>query len=379
MRKAATSFVLALCVSLGLALAVTARARAAAAPADSCAPCREAARSQPRYLFAVSAAGREMLMQAVRRTNMVFTLATARACAWDSLATPPGYHMATTSADTLALWRAALERLAAGGGVSGDSAGALGMSLLGAIDRAAAHPVRVRTEVTGRLVHEKGRVWLRGCGAPLEVTGAGADSLASAEGAPVWLQGECQAGERIEFRGAHALARPRIDLFVMSHCPFARRLESNLAEQLAKRGAAGTPVIAVHFLLFWDPDRTPETRAASLHGDAERVEDGVQMLLRDSQPQHLWPYLRLRAQSDEDWEVLAQRAGVPWQAIESMRRRLERDLDDMLVAEHQQVLRDFPRVAGSPTVYWQGVEVAGIERVPGLLAPAESSKEKCQN
>jgi hypothetical protein len=330
-------------------------------------------------MFAVSPAGREMLMQAARRTNMVFTLATARACAWDSLATPPGYHVATTSADTLALWRAALEKLAAGGGASGDSAGALGMSLLAGIDRAEAHPVRMRTEVTGRLVREKGRLWLRSCGAPLEVTGAGADSLASTEGAPVWLQGECRSSESIEFRGGHTLAQPRIDLFVMGHCPFARRLEGHLAEQLAKRGAAGTPVIAVHFLLFWDPDRAPETRAASLHGDAERVEDGVQMLLRDSQPQHFWPYLRLRAKSDEDWEVLAQRAGVPWQAIEGMRRRLARDLDGMLMAEHRRVLSDFPKVAGSPTVYWRGVEVDGIERVPGFTAQPSTSKEKCQN
>jgi hypothetical protein len=287
--------------------------------------------------------------------------------------------MATTSADTLALWRAALEKLAAGGGAAGDSAGALGMALLAAIDRAEAHPVRMRTEATGRLVREKGRAWLRGCAAPLEVTGAGADSLASAEGTPVWLQGECRGAESLEFRGAHALARPRIDLFVMGHCPFARRLEAHLAEQLAKRSAAEMPVIAVHYLMFWDPEKAPESRAASLHGDAERVEDGVQMLLRDTQPQHFWPYLRLRAKSDEDWEVLAQRAGVPWQAIEGMRRRLARDLDAMLLAEHRQVLRDFPKIAGSPTVFWQGVEVAGIERVPGFLAPAESSKEKCQN
>lgn len=362
--------------------ALAARARAAAMSADSCAPCGDAARSQPRYTFAVTPAGREMLIQAARRTNIVFTLATARACAWDSLATAPGYQFTTTSADTLALWRVALEGLATAGGAKGDSAGALGVSLLARIDRATAHPVRMRTEVTGRLVREAGRVWLigpQGCGARLEVKGSGTDSMASAAGTPVWLQGECRSPGSLDFRGGHALARPQVDLFVMSHCPFARRLESDLAEQLAKRGAAGTPVIAVHYLMFWDPDRAPETRAASLHGDAERVEDGVQMLLRDSQPQHFWPYLRLRAKSDEDWEVLAQRAGVPWLAIEGMRRRLARDLDDMLVAEHRQVLRDFPRVAGSPTVYWQGVEVAGIERVPGLHAPPASSKEKCQN
>ena len=364
--------------ALAAVLVIATTAAASAARAD-CEPCAAAARSVPRYAFAVTKPGREMLLQAARHTNMVFALASARACGWDSLGTAPGYRVVTTSADTLALWRAALEQLAAGGGAPGDSAGALGLTLLSALDRAAAHPVRMRTEASGRLVREKGRVWLKGCGAPLEVQGAGADSLASSEGAPVWLQGECRSSGSLTYGGGHALARPRIDLFVMSRCPFARRLEAHLASELARRGAADTPLISVHYLLYWDPAATGETRVESLHGTAERLEDGVQILLRDTQPRHFWPYLRLRASSDEPWEVLAQQAGVGWQAIEAIRRRLERDLDGLLLAEHRSVLRDDPHVTGSPTVYWQGVEVEGLSKVPGFKAPSEPATEKCVN
>ena len=352
----------------------------AAGPAFAeCEPCKDPARSEPRYGFAVSKAGREMLVAAARATNMVFTFATVRACNWDSTAMPPGYRCVTTSADTLALWRTALEHLAATGGASGDSAGAVGIALLASIDRAQAHPERMQTAAMGRLVREKGRVWLRACGAPLEVRGPGGDSLASKDGAQVWMQGTCRDSGGIDWVGGHALGRRRMDLFVMGRCPFARRLEAHLVTDLAELPPVETPEIAVHYLLFWDPEKPAQTRVASLHGDEERTEDGVQILLRDTQPQVFWRYVALRATSDEPWEMLAQKAGMGWQAIDALRRKLARDLDAMLIAEHLHVTRDFAHVDGSPTVYWQGAEVRSLGQVPGFTAVPRASGEKCQN
>jgi hypothetical protein len=179
----------------------------------------------------------------------------------------------------------------------------------------------------------------------------------------------------MEWIGGHPLGRPRVDLFVMGFCPFARRLEARMSEELAKLEPAATPEIAIHFLLYMDGD-APVPTAGSLHGPRERTEDVVQILLRDQHPAQLWPYLALRSTSDEAWEVLAQRAGLGWQQIADIGHKVSSEGDALLLAEYWRVRRDFPHVSGSPGVFWKGQEVHDIGKVPGFTAPPHV-EEKC--
>jgi len=218
-------------------------------------------------------------------------------------------------------------------------------------------------------------VRLEGCEPSLELTGAGADSLASEAGTQAWAQGYCVGGSRMEWLGGHPLGGARIDLFVMSLCPFARRLEASMVEDLARIGAARAPQIAVHYLLHWE-DVGGERRAGSTHGDKERIEDAVQILIRDEHPTAYWHYLAMRSKAEVPWEMLAQRAGLGWPAIGSIHHRLAQDLDSLLEAELSFNTRNFPHVSGSPTVYWLGSVARSIGEVPGFTAPPKE-QEKC--
>src|SRR3989442_1138085 len=120
---------------------------------------------------------------------------------------------------------AALERLGAELRTMTDSTGALGVGVLAALDRATAHPEQTLTPARGTLVRTATGVRLLGCDPALAVTGAGADSLATTAGADVWIQGYCRGPGRLEWAGGHAMGRPRLDVFVMGRCPYARRVE----------------------------------------------------------------------------------------------------------------------------------------------------------
>lgn len=350
-------------------------ANVAQASDKDCGPCADSLRSRVGYYVAVSPAGLEMLGRAVvgddARALSVFrsrfNVDTARAV--------PRAGGAVWSPDTVSMWRKAIERVGSGSRSTGDSTGALGVAVLAALDRAVARPDQPRTPARGMLVRDASGVHLAGCTPPLEVTGAGADSLATAAGTDVWLQGYCRGVGRIEWIGGHRIGRPRVDLFVMGFCPYARRLEAQMCDDLAKLPPDKKPEIAVHYLLYWD-DEGPVRRVGSTHGEKERVEDAVQIIIRDEHPALLWRYIKMRSQAEVPWEMLAVKAGLSWQDVGVIQRRLTRDLDAILTTEHEWNQANYPHIDGSPTVYWGGASVRSIADVPGFTAP-QHEEEKC--
>ena len=68
--------------------------------------------------------------------------------------------------------------------------------------------------------------------------------------------------------------------------------------------------------------------------------------------------------------------GLGWQDIGRLQRRVARDIDALLLAEHTFNTRNFPYINGSPTLFWQGAPAQGIAVVPGFTPPADE-EEKC--
>ena len=342
---------------------------------NDCGPCADPALSRVSYGIVLSGPGLDLLGRAVVGGDPSGVAAFRGRFSIDTTRATPRVIGTVFSTDTLAAWRAALERYGREAPAAGDSAGAVGLSVLAALDRAAAHPQQPLTPMRGTLVRDAAGVHVTGCTPPVAITGPGADSLATAAGADVWFQGHCGGPVRMEWVGGHAIGPPRIDLFVMGLCPYARRLEGQMHDDLAKFAPGQAPLISVHYLLYWD-DEGPIRRVGSSHGERERVEDGVQILIRDEHPAAFWRYLWLRSQAEVPWEILAQKSGLSWQDIGSIQRRVARDLDTLLTREHEWNQANYPHIAGSPTVYWSGAPVQSIAQVPGFSAPPHE-EEKC--
>jgi hypothetical protein len=161
----------------------------------------------------------------------------------------------------------------------------------------------------------------------------------------------------------------------MGFCPYSRRLEAQMNDDMARLGPGKVPEIVVHYLLYWD-EQGPVRRVGSTHGEKERVEDIVQILIRDEHPAMFWRYLALRSKAEEPWQVLAQKAGLGWTDIGRIERRVQRDGDTILTAEHEWNTRNFPYIVGSPSFFWRGYPVRSIAEVPGFTEPPEGG-EKC--
>ena len=343
---------------------------------DECVPCRDAARSRINYRVTMGTASRELLGRALGRRGVEAKAAFLSRCTLDTLSGAPRATCTVFGADTIQAWRTAVERLGATSGAMSDSIGQLGIATLAALDRALRHPDQPITRVRGTLQQTDSGIVLVACEPRVAVVGAGADSLARPHGADVWVQGYCRGADSLEWLGGHAMGRDRIDLFVMGLCPFAHRLEAQLASDMAHLAADQVPEIAVHYLLHWEDDGMTR-RVGSAHGEAERQEDAVQILIRDHYPKAFWRYLELRSKAGVSWEFLAKRAGLEWGDITTIRRHVKGSLDDLLMTEHTFNMANFPRVGSSPTVFWRGLQVASIAEVPGFTAPA-NEKEKCE-
>lgn len=348
----------------------------AAAAMDECAPCLDAARSRVEYRATLGLASRDLVARAVGRGGVEAKAAFLAHCTLDTTTFTPRAYCVANGADTIRAWRAAVAKFGASSGAMSDSGGRVGIATLAALDRALRRPDQPITRVRGWLKQTERGAELVGCEPTVHVTGPGADSLASGPGADVWVQGYCRGADSLEWLGGHAMGRDRIDLFVMGNCPFAHRLEAQMVHDMAKLAPADLPEIAVHYLLHWEDDGMVR-RAGSAHGEAERREDAVQILIRDHYPMLFWRYLELRSKADVSWELLAKRAGLDWPAITAIRNQVAGGLDDVLMVEHMFNAANFPRVGGSPTVFWRGLQVASIAEVPGFTAPV-NEKEKCE-
>lgn len=346
-----------------------------AAAENGCGPCADSSRSRVGYDIVASPAGVELLARAVAgdapRARAVFR----SRFRVDTTRAVPRAIGTVWSPDTVTQWRNALARLGGTMHSAGDSVGALGLATLSGLDRALARPNQPKTPVRGSLVRDASGVHVAGCSPPLVVSGPGADSLASAAGSDVWLQGYCRGAGEIEWIGGHPIGKPRVDLFVMGFCPFARRLEAQMSADLAKLAPAQAPEIAVHYLLYWD-DEGPIRRVGSTHGEKERVEDAAQILIRDEHPAAFWRYLTLRSKAEVPWQMLALKSGLSWQDVGGIQRRIDSELDELLTREHEWNLANYAHIDGSPTVFWQGSPVRSIAEVPGFSAPLHE-EEKC--
>ncbi|MEW6379200.1 MAG: hypothetical protein AB1611_06300 [bacterium] len=115
--------------------------------------------------------------------------------------------------------------------------------------------------------------------------------------------------------------RARLDLFVMSYCPFGVRAEKALDRIMAEYGSKLD--LQLYFIAQSRTDSTSDKLAdsfTSLHGLPEVEEDFRQVLIQKHFPEKLLPYLRLRNENIKttDWKECATKAGIDLQKLEEL-------------------------------------------------------------
>jgi hypothetical protein len=170
-----------------------------------------------------------------------------------------------------------------------------------------------------------------------------------------------------------------LELFVMSHCPYAQQAESKLIAFLSQTNLTSKPQLEVHYL-FYKAQKDGKDVFGSPHGDDEVTEDLVQMAIRDIHPDHFLAYLRERViHLDAAWKSLAEKAGLNAADITLMAKMTTDQRDSMVRGEYETMINRYGIVDASPSYFWEGEQVRDLNRV-GVFKGLEQMKlETCSN
>ncbi len=114
----------------------------------------------------------------------------------------------------------------------------------------------------------------------------------------------------------YMLARPevknKLDLFVMSKCPFGNAAIKDVSQIVNK-----VPInVSVHYILY-----NQSGKLVSMHGEGEKVEDLRQLCIAKLYPQKLWNYLSCASSNyrtiENAWRTCAEKANISVSKVET--------------------------------------------------------------
>jgi|GEM_PF-5530899 len=170
-------------------------------------------------------------------------------------------------------------------------------------------------------------------------------------------------------------ARPNtLELAVMSHCPFGRKAILEVVTALRQRSQSLPPLrLQVRYIFKENRENGVNTYTA-LHGDIERTENLVQIVLRDEFTAFFDDYVFARASANPDaspgidkpWQDIARGIGMTDQDISHVQARINTSADQIIAAELADTRANYGDLNASPTFIYESVVLPGPEGVPGL-------------
>ena len=149
-----------------------------------------------------------------------------------------------------------------------------------------------------------------------------------------------------------------LQLFVMSHCPYAVQVENNLREVLAALGPRAQ--LAIDYI----GNVSPNGELTSMHGASEVTDDLVQVCAQRHSPHFFELVLcQNRDLKNGDWRPCAAEAGIPAGPLRTCAEGAE---GRQLLAASFERARE-RQATGSPTMYFGGERYAGSRRPRDLL------------
>jgi len=174
----------------------------------------------------------------------------------------------------------------------------------------------------------------------------------------------------------------RLDVFVMSQCPFANGALRSLAYALQEKKLPAGTTLSVHYLL--SPLCLTRTAGGiqvsgplqSSHGLGEVEEDIRQLVIKKFFPDQWGRYIFLRSYDFESsyWDEAARGAGLDEQAV---RGKARSDEGKALLREDGKLAAELG-IAASPTFLWENRDLLSAESLQKVLGITLESTGSCR-
>jgi hypothetical protein len=252
---------------------------------------------------------------------------------------------------------------------------------------AASNPIWDPITVIGAVTEDSGSLYIEAPDARYSISGERTLPLAAMKDRVVVARGFNKAAGQLEVTAFAEQQSNTLEVFVMSHCPFAQHALVEIIEYLERSAEInGPPVgephprLVVRYILY--KQREGERLLyTSMHGTPEIEEDLVQMVIRDSFPEHFESYLLKRAEvgQGKDWRQVLLDVGLEVPAIESIETLIAESREDLIAKEYDYVAGTLGVYDGSPTYFWEGRPTPDIRKIPVFSSMQVSSFLKCED
>lgn len=193
-------------------------------------------------------------------------------------------------------------------------------------------------------------------------------------GKPVVVTGSMVAASHLAPTRFIAARSGTLELAVMSHCPFGRKAMLGVITALRQRTQSLPPLQLQLRYIFKEHHENGVTTYTALHGDIERTENLVQIVLRDEFTAFFDDYVFARASANPDaapsidkpWQDIARAIGMSDQDIAHIQARISTSADQLIAAELADTRANYGDLNASPTFIYESVVLPGPEGVPGL-------------
>lgn len=227
------------------------------------------------------------------------------------------------------------------------------------IAQAMANPIRDPAKFSGMVIESDEHLYLKNEQGKYLLTGDRIGSIKQVKDKPVLLFGLVKVKDQIEVMDFTEKKKNRLEMFVMSQCPYAKSAEISLIETLESLPEETRPSLDISYIFYKKIDGKG-TFFTSLGGGEETQENIVQMLIRDHYPDLYYAYLLKRANSDAPWAKVAREVGMTGEDIKIVRDTMKEKGGALAQKEYDYVAGLHQILDDSPTFVWEGERVKDI-------------------
>lgn len=246
---------------------------------------------------------------------------------------------------------------------------------------ASTQPIYEEREFSGVVERTGDGLFLQTGGKQARLTTGNAHPRLPAPGARVVAEGYVARPGEVTVNRWREAKPNTLDVFVMGKCPFGVDAAARLLKHSAAIEGGERPVVNVHYL-YHRVVKDGGMDYGSMHGDAEVVDNLVQICLRDSNPGLYQRYMENRAANlDADWKTIAEKAGASEAEIARIEKQFRDERVKLIEKELRLVETQYGVIAASPRYFWEGKAIADVKKIPVFdgVAVAAAGEKECSN
>lgn len=250
-------------------------------------------------------------------------------------------------------------------------------TLSGKIENSLKNPIWESKTAKGTLSNFGNEFYLQNDTLQLQLNGTRLSELHSLMGKEIIVTGFIKEKNHFEITKFNEKRDNVIELFGMSLCPFAQQSESLILEQLDKLPVGKRPKLEIHYILYKKAE-AENSIYNSLHGEAEILEDLVQIIIRDNYPAYFDRYLKTRLNSKNlGWSAIASQADLSKKDISNIENIFTSKRDMLLDKEYSYVTGTYEIYDKSPTYVWEGEKINNLREISFFKNLNSAPTEEC--